>query len=105
MEQFVTRKLKISLDTNILQKFNNGLRLVLKTPSVTFNFYTKTDLTVQVQGKATEDREMKNTLAEIVRQSTNVNSQSNDNSEYEIQISAHRRHFVMVDGKFHRGPL
>ena len=54
LEQFVTRKLKIPLDTDLLQKFNNGSCLVLKTPSVTFNFYIKTK-TLQVQGKATEE--------------------------------------------------
>ena len=78
LSQFISRRLEIPVDKELFQKSNNGSCSVLKTATVTFNFWSKSK-TLQVQGKLTE--EMKSSLAEIANSQALQDSQSDAEEE------------------------
>ena len=78
LSQFISRRLEIPVDKELFQNPNNGSCSVLKTATVTFNFWSKSK-TLQVQGKLTE--EMKSSLAEIANSQALQDSQSDAEEE------------------------
>ena len=78
LSQFISRRLEIPVDKELFQKSNNGSCSVLKTATVTFNFWSKSK-TLQVQGKLTE--EMKSSMAKIANPQALQDSQSDAEEE------------------------
>ena len=78
LSQFISRRLEIPVDKELFQKSNNGSCSILKTATVTFNFWSKSN-TLQVQGKSTE--EIKSSLGEIANSQALQDSQSDAEEE------------------------